>query len=299
LTGRKGLIAASTDSAEFGGAVLHPRRDMDIVTRTDPAVSLEADDFLPRACPDRDPMFDNAAILRTTLIALAAAMSLAAQDAGEPAAERFVNSTGEYALARLPDGWRQATPDEARTLSKRNDPNLPLDLMSPRPAPYYPLGPVDRWLEQGYDGMCLAVVRLPGEPRIDEEELARLQTSLAADLEHGWTRRCLDGEIVKIGGNHPALRITTVLQPPTAGATATETIDLFVPSGGNTLNFSFRAFEPAFEAARPMFETMIAGLGIARPAKGEQSLGDHLFYPIVIGGLVGLLLLFLRKQTAA
>ena len=196
----------------------------------------------------------------------------------------------------LPDGWRQLTPDEARTLSRRADKPIPGDVVGPRPAAYYPYGEVDGWLEDGFDGRCLTVVKVDGEPSMDDEGLASVRGQ-AKDAAGGWTRKVLEASVVELGAaNHKVIQCTSRLVPGT-GARPCLALELFIPTAGDTLILGFRAHEPDFATALPGFREVAATLSVARAARGPSKLGDRLLYPAIIGALVGLLLLVLRKKA--
>jgi hypothetical protein len=55
--------------------------------------------------------------------------------------------------------------------------------------------------------------------------------------------------------------------------------------------------QPSFAALEPEFRRWLTTLTFARVRKGQTSLGDRLWTPLLTGGAVGLVLLLLYKHT--
>lgn len=226
---------------------------------------------------------------RQALLALLLAAAPPAQ------AARHVSRDGSFSLV-LPPRWRQLTPDEARSLAAGRDPSMPADVVAPRPAAFYPYGDVDRWLARGFDGRCLTVQRAEGEATIDQDGLARVRAGTVAGA--GLRREVLSARIAALGpAKHPVLECDSRLQLG-EGTRWQRCLELFVPTGGDTLLLAFRAFEDDFAAALPELRAAADTLAFARPGRGPRRLGQRLLYPAMIGALVGVLLLVLRKKAS-
>lgn len=220
---------------------------------------------------------------------------LAPQGPGEP--ERHINRTGAFAFV-LPDGWRQVTPDEALQLSREPTSLVPADLLSPRQVAFYPYGAIDRWLGGAFDGRCLTIQQLDGEYPVDQEGISVIRAASSLPGEGGWRREVLSAELVELGkGEHQTIQCT--VRDQAQGSRTIKSLVLFVPTGGDTLVLSFRAWEDDYENALPEFHRVSASMTFSRPARGPTDLGDRLLYPALIGALVGLLLLGLRRRPAA
>ena len=103
-------------------------------------------------------------------------------------------------------------------------------------------------------------------------------------------------EFVELGRDkHPAIQCT-VRQVGGQRWPVVMSLLLFVPTAGDTLILGFRGWKDDFEAATPVFLEAAQSMTFARPARGPSELGDRLLYPILIGSLVGLLLLGLRRR---
>ncbi|MEM7200020.1 MAG: hypothetical protein AAF628_07130 [Planctomycetota bacterium] len=218
----------------------------------------------------------------------------------EPARPAAVSDERHFARDRsfsivLPSGWRQLVPDEARTLQQRFSAKFPPDLLTPRQAGLYPYGPIDAWLRGEVQGRCLTLQKADGEIPVSDEGLADARSP---QIAAGWKREVEEARIVELGPDrHPAIECVTALDlgpdaPPIAA------LELLVPTGGNTLILSFRCWSADLAAALPAFRATTATLQFARPARGESKLSDRLVYPAVVGALVGLLLLVLRKRPS-
>ncbi len=198
----------------------------------------------------------------------------------------------------LPVEWQQLTPDQARSLSKRPEAGFPPDLVSARPLPFYPFADVTRWLEEGFDGRCLTIAKVAGEPDEGEEGVAQI-TSMQ-DTEGGlWQRTVLDARATEYGeAQHPVFECITRMVPA-AGGEPLRSLEVFVPTNGDTLILGFRAFEDEFDALLPDYRALASTLRVSRPARGNPSVGQRLLYPAVIGALVGIALMVLRKRAIA
>jgi len=234
-------------------------------------------------------------------MSLILSLALLVPQAQGPDPERHFNRTGAFAMV-LPDDWRQVTPDEALQLSRQDPRQVPDWLLTPRQVAYYPYGSIGRWLDGDFDGRCLTVQELDGEYPVDEEGISVIRSAAgqpadqAADQE--WQREVLSAEPAKIGSSeHPAIQCT--VRDHSRDGTTSRSLVLFVPTGGDTLVLSFRAPDDDFERSLPLFQQIMATLTFARPARGPTELSDRLLYPALVGALVGLLLLGLRRRRPA
>lgn len=187
------------------------------------------------------------------------------------------------------------TPDEAILLSRSEDSTIPADLLIPTSAANYPYGRIDSWLADGFDGQAMTFQVADGECPTDETglELIREKAETSGD---GWTRSLTEAALTELGpANHPAIR-ATVVATSDKSTQPIKSLVWFVPSGGNTLVVSFRAWEGDFEAAAPIFQAASATMAFASEAQGSPSLGGKLIYPIFVGALVGVLLMVLRHR---
>ena len=74
-------------------------------------------------------------------------------------------------------------------------------------------------------------------------------------------------------------------------------LDIYAPTGGRQVTLSFCAWEEDFEKLAPEFEKWLSTLTFSRPPRGQQSISDRLWTPLVTGGIVGIILLVLYKHT--
>ena len=203
-------------------------------------------------------------------------------------------SDGRYECT-LPRGWRQLTPDEARTLR----PKLPRDLRDPPwPGVVDRCGAVDKWLRGEFDGRCLTVGHKEGEHALDTEALAEIRSVVEGrSAEGGFTYSYVSGKQAAVGqANHPVLEVVTRIQP-SDGTRPMQALEVYAPTGGNTVIFELRAYEGDFARALPQFRQVLGTLIFAREAKGPTNLSDRLQNAAIVGAIVGLVLLVLYKWS--
>lgn len=209
--------------------------------------------------------------------------------------DRHFSRTGAFSI-QLPTGWRQLTPDEAFALAKKTPPVVPADLLAPTTAAFYPYGAVDQWLAGEFDGRCFTVQQVEGEYPIDAEGIRVIKEATERPTDDGWRREIVKTEIAELGADkHPVIECT-VRQVGDGRWPVVRSLLLFVPTAGDTLILSFRAWEDDFEAASGVLRDAAESMTFARPARGPSDLGDRLLYPALVGALVGLLLLGLRRR---
>lgn len=188
----------------------------------------------------------------------------------------------------LPEGWRQLTPGEARTLR----PKLPRDLREMvLPGVLDRFGQVDKWLAGSFDGRCLTVGLKAGEPPLDAEALATIRSWVE---ERGIY---VSGTLATVGpNNHPVLEVVTRTQPE-HGTKPMQALEIYAPTGGRLIIFMFRAYEDDFATALPLFRQALGTLIFAREAEGPPELSDRLQNAAIVGAIVGLVLLVLYKWS--
>jgi len=187
----------------------------------------------------------------------------------------------------LPEGWRQLTPDEARTLR----PKLPADMHELRPGVLDRFGQVDKWLGGSFDGRCLTVAQMKGEPSLDAEALATIRSRVE---ERG---TYVSGKVAAVGpNNHPVLEVVIRIQPEHS-TKAMQALEIYAPTGGRMIILEFRAYEDDFATALPLFRKALGTLIFAREPKGPPKLSDRLQNAAIVGAIVGLILLVLYKWS--
>ena len=92
---------------------------------------------------------------RSVLVLLSALSPLVGQNA-EPANPPDGWARRELRLfaLNLPEAWREITVDEVIDLGEQ----LPFMMRDVQPGRYYAVGDVDRWIDEGFDGLALLVV---------------------------------------------------------------------------------------------------------------------------------------------
>jgi hypothetical protein len=229
-----------------------------------------------------------------------AAQALPPQQPPAPAAgmQRFVSRSTLYHID-LPADFRQVSPDESRRLRDL----LPVDVQRTEPASFYVLGPVDRWLRRDFDGVHVAVVEQDGEwVTADADLTAGLQAKWRTAGEAlGMRYEVSDVQRVEVGfGKYPAIEClrTSVPVGGDPGRDALRSLDVSAATGGKQISLSCRCRAADFDARLPEFRRWLATLQFARRARGEATLGDRLWTPIITGAVVGLALVILYRRRA-
>lgn len=208
---------------------------------------------------------------------------------------RFVNLARTFQLD-LPAGWRQLSPGESRRLAHVL-PDGPPELLRSEPLLCYAVGPVDRWLGGEFDGVFLYVVEQDNEWHLDGDYPARLQEMWRARGRHDGLRHELSGiERTTIAGSGQTVITCIRTSTPETGRVR-RSLDWYVPTGGRQLSLSFSAWQDDFATREEQFRRILATLTLARPSRGEQTLGDRLWTPLLAGAVVGLLLLLLYRHN--
>jgi len=236
------------------------------------------------------------AVLLILLIALAPATVLAApQDAAPPALQPFASRSGMFRIG-LPAGWRQVGPGEVDAL-RAAVPQLPRDVQKEAPGMFYAVGAVDRWRQGDFDGSYLYVVEQDNEWQLDDQLADRLQRMWHdKGVREGVRYEVSDVARIELGAQrHAAVTCLRTLVAP--GGRPQRSLDVHVPTGGRELILCFLSWADAFDAKLPGFRAMLATLELARRARGEATLGDRLWTPLIAAAVVGILLAALYRHT--
>lgn len=210
--------------------------------------------------------------------------------------QRFASRSNVFQID-LPANWRQLAPNEVSTLEQGIGP-LPIDLARNEPNLFYALGPVDRWREGSFDGCYIYVVEQDNEWVIDEDFADRLtqkwqRKGQLDEIEYQIT----DTRKAKIGQDeHDA--ITSIRRSlPGQGGRDQCSIDVYAPTGGRQISLSFTCWNRDFDQQEPLFRQMIDSLTFSRKPRGEPTLGQRLWPPLVAGAVVGLAFLLLYRRS--
>ena len=233
------------------------------------------------------------------LLSVLAIASLTAPTIGQqadPPVNRFASRSNIFQLD-LPAGWRQLAPNEVAILTQQLGP-LPTDVVRNEPNLFYAIGPIDRWREGTFDGSYIYVVEQDNEWIIDDDFAERLtekwrhkgeQDGIAYELSDiGKTTIGQDG--------HEAIPCIRRSQPD-EGSSAQRSIDVYAPTGGRQISLSFTCLDRDFAEHEPLFRQMVDSLTFSRKPRGEPSLEQRLWPPLVTGAIVGLALLLLYRRS--
>lgn len=231
------------------------------------------------------------------LTALTLALGPTAQDASPPALEMWRNFNQTFQL-ELPAGWRQIAPNEAIRIAE--DPASPFDLRFSQPTGLYAVGPVDRWLEGDYAGPMLVVREQDSPWYVDEDYAQVLRQSWTDHGEaNGLTHEVTGIHKETFGKQDVECIVATRTSTPPPPAPVRRALDVHAPTAQQQITLSFVCAPDRFEALEPSFREWLRTLTFARVSRGQQSLGDRLWTPLLVGGLVGAILLVLYKHTRA
>ena len=211
----------------------------------------------------------------------------------------FRNLGGSFRID-VPTTWRQLSPNEARRVAAM--PGAPATLGYVEPRLFYAVGPVDAWLEGRFDGAWMWVVEQENEWAADGD----LDREVAPKLREMWDRNAaatgvrhelLSIRREEVGTDKHRAIVVHRRTTPADGRGGTASLDVHAPAGGQQFSLSFTCPGPDFERSEPEFRRWLATLAFARAARGEQTLGDRLWTPLLAGGMVTLVLLVLYKYT--
>ncbi len=221
---------------------------------------------------------------------------LAPQDPAAPRATKpFTNRANTFRIEVQAD-WRQLAPGELRLLAAKIA-DLPHDVRQNLPDNFYAVGPVDRWLRGDFDGEYVYVVEQSAEWHLDGDLKARLQQMWdEKGADDGQRYETLTAERGKLGADgNDAVIVERRIHP--ARGPALRSIDLHVPTGGREITLCLVAKDDGFDARRPGLMARANSLTLARKQRGEATLSDRLWTPILVGAGVGLVFLVLYKKS--
>lgn len=232
------------------------------------------------------------------LYALALTGMLQAQDPEAPAdatktTARFQSRSLTWAM-ELPADWRQVSPDESRSLRDV----LPGDVGRTNPMSYYCVGPVEQWKAGRYDGIHLWVVEQDGEWVLSGVDVAaELRAKWAAagpPLQMAYS--VAEVRNLELGRDRLPAVESIRLAEPADGSRPIRSLDVHVPTGARTVSFSFRCWAEDFDQHVASFRRMAETVTVARKPRGEVTLSDRLWTPLITGGIVGVILLVLYRR---
>ena len=203
-----------------------------------------------------------------------------------PKPPRFV---GLSFSATLPPSWRPLTVDEEITLRRQLTP----DMRHLIPGHRVSFGPVDSWLESGFDGTAL-LAELSDAPElpVDEGGIAQIRNRWESFTSpDGGRRVVLSARIIDLGTDHHRAIECRIRSIPGDGSKAMEALEFYIPTGGHLLILSFRSWEDTFPETLATFRNVAHTLTFVRPPQGPEELADQLLYAAFFGILIGLLLL--------
>lgn len=213
------------------------------------------------------------------------------------AMQRWTNRVGTFQLD-LPADWRQLAPGEALRL--RDVPAAPAVLGLSQPNAFYAVGPVERWLAADFSGPWLYIVEGNDEWHVTD--------SFAADLAAAWQRRgeatgerheLTDVRRATIGEQQVEVVMATRTTTPTGGRPPVKSLDVYAPSYDKQVCLSFCCAPAAFDSFVGVFGAWARSITFARVRKGQTSLGDRLWTPVLTGLAVGAIFYVLYRHTRA
>jgi hypothetical protein len=79
--------------------------------------------------------------------------------------------------------------------------------------------------------------------------------------------------------------------------TETKSLDVYAPTGGRQISLAFTCPAADFATREPEFRRWLETLEFAMPPRGQQTLSDKLWTPIIAGAVVGVVLLLLYRYS--
>jgi hypothetical protein len=220
---------------------------------------------------------------------------LAAMAAGQEPTQTFRNLNASFHI-ELPAGWRQVSPNEARTIGAR--PEAPARLGFAQPRHFYAVGPVDAWLAGDFTGPWLYVVEQDHEWYITDDFARDLAAMWEAEgAATGDRHELADVQRLEVGPQQVEVVVATRRNTPAGGRPVVTSLDVHAPAGGRQITLSFCCRPEDFARHEASFRRWLGTLTFARLARTQASLGDRLWTPLLTGGAVGLVLLVLYKHT--
>ena len=196
----------------------------------------------------------------------------------------------------LPIGWRQLAPGELTSL-RQSLASLPYDLRQNEPSLFYGVGPVERWLAGEFDGVYLYVVEQDAEWHLEGELQARLQHMWDhKGASDGMHYEVLSATPSKIGPDaHPAVVVERRISPVLGRVQ--RSLDIHVPTAGRELTLCLTCWDEEFPARVAAFRAALDTMTFARRSRGELTLSDRLWTPVIAGGVVGIVLIVLYRRS--
>jgi hypothetical protein len=158
------------------------------------------------------------------------------------------------------------------------------------------VGPVDEWLAGRFDAWLWVVIQ--DDEWITGEDFAVRLAGMWRDKGEtaGVRYELADAGQATLGERQHA--VWTALRTTTpASGDATRSLDVYAPTGGRQVSLSFTSRADTFERWLPSFRAWSRTLDFARPPRGEPTLTDKLWGPVITGALVGLLLWVLHRYS--
>lgn len=217
------------------------------------------------------------------------------QDAAGPDLAPFQNRANTFRIS-LPAAWRQIAPSETAALAAAI-PGLPYDLRQNEPQLFYGVGPVAQWLQGNFEGAYLYVVEQDQEWRLEGDLRERLQQMWAnKGAVDGNRYETLAAAKAELGPDrNPAVLAERRIAAPSGRVQ--RSIDAHVPTGGRQVTLSLVCDERDYDRLEAPMREWLATLQLARRARGEVTLSDKLWTPLLAGAAVGAVLLILYRRT--
>lgn len=214
-----------------------------------------------------------------------------------PGEQRFFNPARTFSIV-LPAGWRALAPNEARRIAA--DPKAPKSFTFAQPNLCYAVGPVDAWLAGDYRGPWLYVAEQDGEWHVGDdyqEKLRSMWAELSTAREERNELRDIRLEQVSVHGVEAV--VARRLTAPAAPRPSLACLDVSCPAGPQQITLSFQCEPDGFARCEGEFLRWVGTLDFARKPKGKRTLGDRLWWPIVAGAAISLVLLAVLKRQRA
>lgn len=210
----------------------------------------------------------------------------------EPPLQRFANLNQTFHV-ELPAGWRQLAPNEA--LQLREQPTAPPQVHLAEPRSFYAVGPVDEWLAGRFPSPWLHVVEQTNEWVLGDDFAAQIQERWRASGAAAGTRyEVREIRRERLAGDHEVITAERTSTPTTGRPTAS--LDVYAPVAGLQVTLSFTCWAEDFARWQPEFRRWLSTVTFARAARGAPKLADRLWTPLVVGAVVGIVLLLLRRH---
>lgn len=214
---------------------------------------------------------------------------------GQAPLQTFRNLNNTFHID-VPPGWRQIAPNEARQVGAR--PEAPRSLTFAQPRHFYAVGPVDAWLAGDFRGPWLHVVEEDSEWYVEDDFATKLTAMWTERGKASGERHELTGiGRATVGKQQVEVITATRVSTPEGGGPAIQSLDVHAPAGGTQVTLSFCCPPAQFANLEPEFRRWLTTLTFARIRKGQASLGDRLWTPLISGAVVAIVLLLLYKHT--